>query len=103
MVVSLGSLGRGVLEPMLWFPVCGGWLAMGVAVRQPPVLWFGECRSSRFLNEAVLESIPPLFGQRGVWEEVKTMANVLNLQTDVVEVTQEAKVSRYISWRFWCW
>ena len=31
------------------------------------------------------------------------MANVLNLQTDVVEVTQEAKVSRYISWRFWCW
>jgi len=26
------------------------------------------------------------------------MANVLNLQTDVVEVTQEAKHSRYISW-----
>ena len=39
---------------------------MGVAVRQPPVLWFDECRSSRFLNEAALESIPPLFGQRGV-------------------------------------
>ncbi len=29
------------------------------------------------------------------------MANVLNLQTDVVEVTQEAKRSRYISWRWW--
>ena len=42
----LGSLGRGVLEPVLWFPVCGGWLAMGVAVRQPPCLWFDECRSS---------------------------------------------------------
>jgi len=31
------------------------------------------------------------------------MANVLNLQTDTVEVTQEAKWSRYISWRWWCW
>ena len=31
------------------------------------------------------------------------MANVLNLQTDVVEVTQEAKRSRYVSlWRHWC-
>ena len=43
----------------------------------------------------------PVSGQRGVWEEVKTMANVLNLQTDVVEVTQETKcfshwVSRWI-------
>ena len=43
----------------------------------------------------------PVSGQRGVWEEVTTMANVLNLQTDVVEVTQETKcfshwVSRWI-------
>ena len=31
------------------------------------------------------------------------MANVLNLQTDVVEVTQEAKHSYYVSlWRHWC-
>ena len=27
-------------------PVCGGWLAMGVAGRQPLCLWFDECRSS---------------------------------------------------------
>ena len=27
-------------------PVCGGWLAMGVAGRQPPCLWFDERRSS---------------------------------------------------------
>ena len=30
------------------------------------------------------------------------MANVLNLQTDVVEVTQEAKRSRRISWWWLC-
>ena len=27
-------------------PVCGGWLAMGVAGRQPLCLWFDECRPS---------------------------------------------------------
>ena len=44
-VVSLGSLGRWCAEFRLWCaPVCGGWLAMGVAGRQPPCLWFDECR-----------------------------------------------------------
>ena len=66
---------------------------MGVAVRQPPVLWFVECRSSRFLNEAALESISQLSGQCSVWEEVTTMANVLNLQTDVVEDVQRRRLS----------
>ena len=35
----------------------------------------------------------PVSGQRGVWEEVKTMANVLNLQTDVVEDVQRRRLS----------
>ena len=46
-VVSLGSLGwwcAGV--SVLVGPVCGGWVAMGVAVRHPPCLWFDECRPS---------------------------------------------------------
>ena len=40
----------------------------------------------------------PVSGQRGVWEEVKTMANVLNLQTDTVEAPQETKKSHKSYW-----
>ena len=36
-----------------------------------------------------------------LWEEVKIMANVLNLQSDAVEVTQETKWS-FRSWGWAC-
>ena len=43
----------------------------------------------------------PKSKHRKPWEEVTTMANVLNLQADAVELTQETKWS-HRSWGWWC-
>ena len=76
------------------------WRVVGDGCRRSPTirLWFDECRSKLILERGGTGEHTPLCGRRCMWEEVKIMANVLNLQIDAVDLPQETKKSHKSYW-----